>query len=108
MNDKEIFSRILEEPERPIEFKSLEMILAEYPILDLENPALFQIYKNFNKSHLTEEENLQIDSIILKLRIKQSNIDKKNIAYLERHLKEGVKPLTINEIPEENPKLERA
>ena len=70
MNDKEIFDKILNEPERTLEFKSLEMILMEYPILDLENPALYQIYKNLNKSHLSDEENLQLDAIILKLRIK--------------------------------------
>ena len=96
MNDKEIFDKILNEPERTIEFKSLEMILMEYPILDLENPALYQIYKNINKSNLSDEENLQLDAIILKLRIKQTNINKHNIEYLERHLKEGVNPLTIN------------
>ena len=106
MNDKEIFDKILNEPERTFEFKSLEMILMEYPILDLENPALYQIYKNINKSHLSEEENLQLDAVILKLRIRQSNINKQNIEYLERHLKEGVKPLTV-ELPDEPPKLER-
>jgi len=95
MNDKEIFDKILNEPERKLEFKSLEMLLMEYPILDLENPALYQIYKNLNVSHLSEEENLQLDAIILKLRIKQTNINKQNVEYLERHLKEGIKPLTI-------------
>ena len=86
MNDSEILKRVEANIDKPIEAKSFEMLLAEYPLLTYENPALYQIYKNQNEPFLTSEEKTQLDGIILKLRMKQAEIDKRNIAYLERDL----------------------
>ena len=95
MNDSEILKRVEQNIDKPIEAKSLEMLIAEYPLLTYETPALYQIYKNHNEAFLSAEEKTQLDGIILKLRMKQAEIDKRNIAYLERHLTDlsgGVSP----------------
>jgi len=85
MSDKEIFNQILSEPVRPPDFKSLEMILTDYPLLDLKSPMLYQLYINLNESHLSEEELEEVRCVIFKLKVQATANNKANIEYMERH-----------------------
>ena len=99
MSDKELFNKILSEPIRPADFKTLEMILADYPILDLKNPMLYALYLGMNEGHLSEEEIEEVRCVILKLKVQATVTNKANIEYMERHKQEEVEH---GEIPVEN------
>ncbi len=88
MSDKELFNKILSEPIRPADFKTLEMILADYPILDLSNPMLYALYLGKNEGHLSEEEIEEVRCVILKLKVQATVTNKANIEYMERHKQE--------------------
>ena len=88
MSDKEVFNKILSEPLRPADFKTLEMILGDYPLLDLSNPMLYALYLGMNEGHLSEEEIEEVRCVILKLKIQATVTNKANIEYMERHKQE--------------------
>ena len=88
MSDKELFNKILSEPIRPANFKTVEMILADYPILDLSNPMLYALYLGMNEGHLSEEEIEEVRCVILKLKVQATVTNKANIEYMERHKQE--------------------
>jgi hypothetical protein len=100
MSDKELFNKILSEPTRPADFKTLEMILDEYPILDLKNPMLYALYLGMNEGHLSEEEIEEVRCVILKLKVQATVTNKANIEYMERHKQE--EEVEHGEIPVEN------
>jgi hypothetical protein len=85
---KSILDKILSEPDRAARFQSLEMILADYPLLDLDSPMLYQIYMNVNEGQISDEEKMQCNAVILKLKMKMTAVNKENIAYMERHKNE--------------------
>jgi len=101
MSDKELFNKILSEPIRPADFKTLEMILADYPILDLKNPMLYALYLGMNEGHLSEEEIEEVRCVILKLKVQATVTNKANIEYMERH-KQEEEVEQHGEIPVEN------
>ena len=86
MSDREFINKILSEPVRPPEFKSLEELMLEYPILDLKNPMLYQLYISCNDLYLSAEEIEEVRCVILKLKVQATVNDKANIEYMERHL----------------------
>jgi len=86
MSDKELLNKILSEPVRPADFKSLEMIIEDYPILDVTNPMLYALYIGMNEDHLSEEEIEQVRCVILKLKVQATVNNKANIEYMEKHL----------------------
>tara|TARA_R110002050_G_scaffold37484_3_gene93034 strand:- start:1187 stop:1450 length:264 start_codon:yes stop_codon:yes gene_type:complete len=86
MADSEILNQILSEPIRPADFKTLEMILEEYPILDLKNPMLYQLYIGANEAHLSAEEIEEVRTVILKLKVQATVIHKANVGYMEKHM----------------------
>ena len=88
MSDKELFNKILNEPIRSPDFKSLEMILADYPILDVNNPMLYSLYLNFNEASLSEEEVEEVRCVIFKLKVQATVINKANVKYMERDIEE--------------------
>jgi hypothetical protein len=103
MSDKELFNKILSEPIRPPDFKSLEMILADYPILDETNPMLYALYLNFNEANLSEEEVEQVRCVIFKLKVQATVINKANIKYMERDIDPDIEEKEQHgEIPIEN------
>jgi hypothetical protein len=103
MSDKELFNKILSEPIRPADFKTLEMILDEYPILDLKNPMLYALYLGMNEGHLSEEEIEEVRCVILKLKVQATVINKANIEYMERHKQQEEEEVEQHgEIPVEN------
>lgn len=90
MSDKDLFNKILSEPIRPADFKSLEMILADYPILDERNPMLYALYLNFNEDNLSEEEVEHIRCVIFKLKVQATVTNKANIKYMERDIEPDI------------------
>ena len=102
MSDKELFNKILSEPIRPADFKTLEMIIDEYPILDLKNPMLYALYLGMNEGNLSEEEIEEVRCVILKLKVQATVTNKANIAYMERHKQEEGEVEQHGEIPVEN------
>lgn len=95
---KSILDKILSEPDRAPKFQSLEMIMGDYPLLDLDSPMLYQIYMNVNEGLISDEEKMQCNAVILKLKIKMTAVNKENIAYMERHKNEEAE----EEIPTDN------
>jgi len=93
MSDKELFNKILNEPIRSPDFKSLEMILADYPILDVNNPMLYSLYLNFNEANLSEEEVEEVRCVIFKLKVQATVINKANVKYMERDIEEQEIPI---------------
>jgi len=93
MSDKELFNKILSEPIRSPDFKSLEMILADYPILDVNNPMLYSLYLNFNEANLSEEEVEEVRCVIFKLKVQATVINKANVKYMERDIEEQEIPI---------------
>ena len=85
MSDSEMFNKILSEPIRPADFKTLEMIISEYPILDVTNPMLYALYMGMNEAHLSAEEIEEVRCVILKLKVQATVNNKANIEYMERH-----------------------
>ena len=94
MSDSEILNQILSEPIRPPDFKTLEMILEDYPILDLKNPMLYQLYIGTNEAHLSAEEIEEVRTVILKLKVQSTVMNKANIGYMEKHMNK------VDETPE--------
>jgi len=93
MSDKELFNKILSEPIRPHNFKSLEMILADYPILDVNNPMLYSLYLNFNEANLSDEEIEEVRCVIFKLKVQATVINKANVKYMERDIEQQEIPI---------------
>tara|TARA_R110000796_G_scaffold17242_3_gene53269 strand:+ start:71 stop:358 length:288 start_codon:yes stop_codon:yes gene_type:complete len=86
MSDSAIFNKILSEPIRPVDFKTLEMILSEYPILDENSPMLYSLYLGMNEAYLSAEEIEEIRCVILKLKVRATAINHANVNYMEKHL----------------------
>ena len=93
MSDSEIFNKILSEPIRTADFQTLEMTMSDYPLLHIDSPMLYQVYMNVNEGLISDEEKMQCNAAILKLKIKMTAVNKENIAYMERHKNE------VEEIP---------
>ena len=94
---KSILDKILSEPDRAPKFQSLEMIMGDYPLLDLDSPMLYQIYMNVNEGLISDEEKMQCNAVILKLKIKMTAVNKDNIAYMERHKNEEAEEVEQHE-----------
>lgn len=90
---KMILDKVLSEPDRAPKYQSLETIMSDYPLLDIDSPMLYQVYMNVNEGLISDEEKMQCNAAILKLKIKMTAVNKENIAYMERHKNE------VEEIP---------
>jgi len=90
MSDLDIINSITAEPERPPEHVSLEEIINSVPCMALNNPATYALYLHYNDKHLDDGEKVKVNNIIEKMRRERSAINKKNIQYMEKHLKEKV------------------
>jgi hypothetical protein len=90
MSDLDIINSITAEPERPPEHVSLEEIINGVPCMALNNPATYALYLHYNDKHLDDGEKVKVNNIIEKMRRERSAINKKNIQYMEKHLKEKV------------------
>jgi len=94
---KMILDKVLSEPDRAPKYQSLETIMSDYPLLDIDSPMLYQIYMNVNEGLISEEEKMQCNAVILKLKIKMTAVNKENIAYMERH-KNKVEEIPADEL----------
>ncbi len=87
MSDLELINSIASEPIRPPEHVSLEQIINEVPNMDLKTPATYALYLHYNP-HLDDGEREKVNNIIEKMRQERTQINKKNIDYMEKHIKE--------------------
>ena len=88
MSDLDLITSIASEPIRPPEHVSLEQIINEIPNMTLECPATFALYLHYNP-HLEEGEREKVNNIIEKMRQERTQINKKNIQYMTKHIKES-------------------
>lgn len=95
MSDLDIINTLSAEPIRPPEFKTLNDIITEYPLFDINSPTLYHLYLTFNNKYLSDDEKAKIEIVINKLRMEQTLTNRENIAYMERHKVMNVD--TINE-----------
>jgi len=89
MTDSDLINAIASEPIRPPEHVSFEEIIANVPCMSKDNPALYSLYLHYNENHLDDSEIFKIESIIRKFQIERTNINKKNIEYMERDKKKS-------------------
>lgn len=85
MSDLDIITNLSNEPIRPPEYRSLDSILAEYPLLNTNSPTLFHLYLTYNDKCLSDAEKTSVEKVIEKLRMEQTFINRKNVEYMERH-----------------------
>ena len=87
MEDFDLIDRLTQDSqvEKPMLY-SLERIMSDIPNLQQDDPMLYVLYKEYNKSLLTHEEHTKVNDLISILKQKQQSIDKKNIEYMEKHL----------------------
>ena len=87
MSDLDLINSIASEPIRPPEHVSLEQIINEVPNMDLKCPATYALYLHYNP-HLDDCEREKVNNIIEKMRVERTQINKKNIDYMDKHIKE--------------------
>jgi len=87
MSDFDLINSIASEPIRPPEHVSLEQIINEIPNMTLECPATFALYLHYNP-HLDDGEREKVTAIIEKMRLERTQINKKNIQYMTKHINE--------------------
>ena len=97
MSDLEIINSLTNEPVRPIEHVSLESIINTIPYMTLNNPATYALYLHYNKDHLEQDEVNKINMVIEKFRVERTNINKRNLEFMEKHKNED----TIKKLIEE-------
>lgn len=85
MSDLDIINSITASPVRPTDHVSLEEIINSVPCMTLNNPATFALYLHYNDKHLEDDEKDKVNGIIEKLKLERSQLNKKNIEYMERH-----------------------
>ncbi len=85
MSDLDIINSITASPVRPTDHVSLEEIINSVPCMTLNNPATFALYLHYNDKHLEDDEKNKVNGIIEKLKLERSQLNKKNIEYMERH-----------------------
>ena len=85
MSDLDIINSITASPQRPPDHVSLEEIINSVPCMTLNNPATFALYLHYNDKHLEDDEKDKVNGIIEKLKLERSQLNKKNIEYMERH-----------------------
>ena len=69
-----------------IDIVSLEQIIAEMPCLDYETPLLYHMFYTYNHKHLNQDEKGLVSSIINEFKNKQSQINNRNLAYMNKDL----------------------
>jgi len=87
MSDFDLINSIASEPIRPPEHVSLEQIINEVPNMDLKTPATYALYLHYNP-HLDDGEREKVTAIIEKMRVERTQINKRNIDYMDKHIKE--------------------
>jgi len=87
MSDLELINSIASEPIRPPEHVSLEQIINEVPNMGLKCPATYALYLHYNP-HLDDGEREKVTAIIEKMRLERTQINNKNIQYMDRHINE--------------------
>ena len=87
MSDLDLINSIASEPIRPPEHVSLEQIINEIPNMTLECPATFALYLHYNP-HLDDDEREKVNNIIEKMRNERTQINKRNIDYMDKHINE--------------------
>ena len=87
MSDLDLINSIASEPARPPEHVSLEQIINEVPNMDLKCPATYALYLHYNP-HLDDGEREKVNAIIEKMRVERTQINKRNIDYMDKHIKE--------------------
>jgi len=87
MSDLDLINSIASEPIRPPEHVSLEQIINEVPNMGLKCPATYALYLHYNP-HLDDGEREKVTAIIEKMRNERTQINNKNIDYMEKHIKE--------------------
>ena len=85
MSDLDIINSLTNEPVRPINHVSLEEIINSVPCMTLNNPATYALYLHYNQGHLDNDEVSKINMVIQKFRVERTNINKRNIEYMEKH-----------------------
>ena len=102
MSDLDLINSIASEPIRPPEHVSLEQIINEIPNMTLECPATFALYLHYNP-HLDDDEREKVNNIIEKMRLERTQINKKNIQYMTKHIEEcgeeSLSPQDMNPSP---------
>jgi len=95
MSDLELINSIASEPIRPPEHVSLEQIINEVPNMDLKTPATYALYLHYNP-HLDDGEREKVTAIIEKMRQERTQINKRNIDYMDKHIKEKCDEETLS------------
>ena len=90
MSDLDIINSLTNEPERPINHISLEEIINSVPCMTLNNPGTYALYLHYNQNHLKEDEVNKINLIIEKFRTERTNINKRNIEFMEKHKNQDI------------------
>ena len=107
MSDLDLINSIASEPIRPPDHVSLEQIINEIPNMTLECPATFALYLHYNP-HLEEGEREKVNNIIEKMRLERTQINNKNIQFMEKHLKEESGEETLSHQDTQPPPLVRS
>ena len=102
MSDFDLINSIASEPIRPPEHVSLEQIINEVPNMGLKCPATYALYLHYNP-HLDDGEREKVNNIIEKMRQERTQINKKNIQYMTKHIEEcgeeSLSPQDMNPSP---------
>ena len=102
MSDFDLINSIASEPIRPPEHVSLEQIINEVPNMGLKCPATYALYLHYNP-HLDDGEREKVTAIIEKMRQERTQINKKNIQYMTKHIEEcgeeSLSPQDMNPSP---------
>ena len=86
MEDFDLIDRLTQETQsETASVYSLERIMSDIPNLQPDDPMLYVLYKEYNKSHLKPDELAKVNNLINILKRKQQSIDKKNMAYMNKH-----------------------
>ena len=97
MSDLDLINSIASEPIRPPDHVSLEQIINEIPNMTLECPATFALYLHYNP-HLDDDEREKVNNIIEKMRNERTQINKRNIDYMDKHIKEKCDEETLSHL----------
>ena len=107
MSDLDLINSIASEPIRPPEHVSLEQIINEVPNMDLKTPATYALYLHYNP-HLDDGEREKVTAIIEKMRQERTQINKRNIDYMDKHIKEKCDEETLSHQDTQPPPLLRS
>ena len=97
MSDLDLINSIASEPIRPPDHVSLEQIINEIPNMDLKTPATYALYLHYNP-HLDDDEREKVNAIIEKMRLERTQINKRNIDYMDKHIKEKCDEETLSHL----------